>query len=63
MPRITAAARIRMKERVAAKENGGLVEALRLFGISNAEYAKAMRALTSAKVSTSTSTQPTVEEL
>ncbi len=39
------------------KENQALVEALRVFGISNAEYERAMLALTQTPVRTSASTQ------
>lgn len=39
------------------KENVALVEALRLFGISNAEYERAMQALTHTPVVTGASTQ------
>ena len=39
------------------KDNEALVEALRLFGISNAEYERAMQALTNTPVCTGASTQ------
>jgi hypothetical protein len=39
------------------KDNAALVEALRVFGISNAEYERAMLALTQVPVRTCASTQ------
>ena len=40
------------------RESGALLEALRLFGISNAEYERAMRALSGFPTVTTASTQP-----
>lgn len=69
MPRLAAAARALTQKKVSAQvvafenENAELVEALRLFGISNAEYEKALKALNTSKISTSISTQPNIEEM
>lgn len=49
-------------EMIAAfeRENPNLMEALRIFGISSAEYEEAIRALNFAPTHTSTSTQQTI---
>lgn len=51
-------------ERISSfeEENKSIMEALRLFGISNAEYERAIRALTSPPTLTSASTQPAIRE-
>ncbi len=57
-------AKERLLDRISSfkEENKSIMEALRLFGISNAEYERAMRALTFSPTLTSASTQPAVRE-
>jgi len=43
------------------RDHEDLVEALRIFGISNAEYEQALRALTSAPIQTGTSTHSSAQ--